>query len=332
MLYTTTRNRRDAYTAQRSLREFRGPDGGQYVPFRAPEFTQADLDAIAEMSFGQCLAEILNRLFHSKYTGWEIDFAIGRDVLRLVPLGRSITVAELWHNPGWSYTHMARTLANMLGQEHCAGWLGIALRIAALFGIYGRLLASGVEQADICVLSGDFSDPISAWYARQWGLPVGNIIICCNENREIWNLLCQGQLRTNAISTSTCIPNADVALPEHLERLICESGGTDEVARYLDVCRRGGVYVPSDRVLDKMRSGISVSVISSDRIAQTIHSVYKTQAYVLGAESALTYAGLMDYRGQTGKLRNTVILADTCPTEDNSISAFAAEIFPQILK
>ena len=39
MLYVTTRNNRDAYTARRALTENRGPDGGFFVPFREPVFT-----------------------------------------------------------------------------------------------------------------------------------------------------------------------------------------------------------------------------------------------------------------------------------------------------
>ena len=48
MLYVTTRNNRDAYTAQRVLRENRGPDGGLYVPFREPVFSREEIDALKE--------------------------------------------------------------------------------------------------------------------------------------------------------------------------------------------------------------------------------------------------------------------------------------------
>ena len=51
MLYVTTRNNRDAYTAQRVLRENRGPDGGLYVPFREPVFSREEIDALKEKSF-----------------------------------------------------------------------------------------------------------------------------------------------------------------------------------------------------------------------------------------------------------------------------------------
>ena len=49
MLYVTTRNNRDAYTAQRVLRENRGPDGGLYVPFREPVFSREEIDELRRM-------------------------------------------------------------------------------------------------------------------------------------------------------------------------------------------------------------------------------------------------------------------------------------------
>ena len=258
MLYLTTRSSRDAYTAQRALRESRGPDGGMYLPFRGPSFAPEDWKKLSAMPFGQRVAEILNRLFQMRLTCWDVDVCIGRNPVNIESLGHRTLVAELWHNPGQSYDYLARELAD---------------------------------------------------YARAWGLPIGNIVCCCNENSGLWELLRHGQLRTDTASVPTILPEADVAVPENLERLVYEAGGTDEVERYLASCRRGGTYAPSETVLAKMNRGLSVSVVSSSRISQTISSVYRTHRYVLSPGSALSYAGLMDYRAKAGQARNALILA-----------------------
>ena len=277
------------------------------------------------------MAEILNRLFGSKLSCWDVDVCIGRNPVPIVPLGHRTLTAELWRNAGQSYDHTARELAEqLLGQpDYPSGWLAIALRIAMLFGIYGQLNAE--EPTDISVISGDFTAPISAYYAKQWGLPIGKIICCCNENSGLWELLCHGQLRTDATSVRTAIPEADVALPEQLERLVFEAGGEAEVARYLASCRRGGTYAPSETVLAKMNRGLSVSVVSSSRIAQTISSVYRTHRYVLSPGSALSYAGLMDYRAKAGQARNALILAEKSPALDAERTAAALNITRQEL-
>lgn len=118
---------------------------------------------------------------------------------------------------------------------------------------------------DISVVCGNFDLPMSAWYARAWGLPIGNIICCCNENGNLWNLIHHGQFRTDMVSTPTGTPEADVTLPAGLERLIYACGGLAEVDIYLDACRRGGMYCPRDSVLSRLGEGLDVSVVSSRR-------------------------------------------------------------------
>ena len=252
-----------------------------YLRFRGPSYSTEERRELAAAPFGRRVAEILNRLFGSKLSCWDVDVCIGRNPVPLVPLGHRTLAAELWRNPGLSYDHMARELAEqLLGQtDYRTGWLAIALRIALLFGIYGQLPTE--EPTDISVIAGDFAAPVSACYAKQWGLPIGKIICCCNENSGLWELLYHGQLRTDATNVRTVIPEADVALPEQLERLVFEAGGEMEVARYLEVCRRGGTYTPSDPALAKLGKDFRVSVVSSSRVGQTISSVYRTHNYVL---------------------------------------------------
>ena len=326
MLYITTRNRRDAFTAQRALREGRGPDGGMYLPFRAPSYCPEDWRELAQKPFGQRVAEILNRLFGVKLSCWDVDVCIGRNPVPMVPLGHRTLAAELWRNPGLSWGHMARELAEQLldVSNYKTGWLAIALRVALLFGIFGQLNTD--EPTDISVISGDFAAPISAYYAKRWGLPVGKIVCCCNENSGLWELLCHGQLRTDATNVHTDIPEADVALPEQLERLVFEAGGEAEVERYLASCRRGGTYAPTDPVLANLGRDFRVSVVSSSRIGQTISSVYRTHNYVLSPAAALAYAGLMDARAKPGLHKTALILAEKSPALDAKFTAASLKI------
>lgn len=317
MLYITTRNNRDAYTAQRVLRENRGPDGGMYLPFRTPKFSQAELDDLAEKPFNQCVAELLNRMFNTRLTGWDVESSVGRYPVRLETLRNRIIMAEFWHTLDGTFERMAKELTDCVrvGAPAPVGdWPRIAVRIAALFGVFGELKRAGVTQSvDISMVSGDFSAPISAWYARQWGLPIGNLVCCCNENNSLWDLICHGQLRTDAVSVPTATRDADIAVPSDLERLVYESGGALEVQRFLDVCRSGGIYCPNDTVLSNMRKGLYVSVVSSHRIETTIPSVYQTHSYLLSPYAALAYAGLLDYRAKTGETRTCLVVAEKSP-------------------
>lgn len=323
MLYVTTRSKLDVYTPQRTLTQNRAPDGGLFVPFHSPVFSEEEIAALKEKTFNQSLAELLNRMFGTKLTGWDLDFIIGRYPVRVQQLRHRILMGECWHNPEWNFDRLLRLVRQKLEantESYAGSWVEIGTRIAVLFGIYGELLRTGVlqsgEKLDISTVSGEFSGPISGWYAKQWGLPIGNIVCCCNENSELWNLICHGQFRTDAVSIQTVTKEADVTLPENLERLIHGCGGETEVERYLECCRRGGMYVPPDWMLHRLRDGIFVSVISSHRLESTIPGVYTTHGYLLSPYTALAYGGLLDYRARTGQLRHGLVLAEKSPVCD----------------
>ncbi len=321
MLYVTTRDNRDPSTAYRVLNGHRSPDGGFYLPFRHPKFSAVEIEALTEKSFGQCVAEILNLLFNCRLSGWDIDFYCGRTPVQLHLLEHKVLIAEAWHTTTGRFDQIAKTVTERIcGESHpVSDWMNIAVRSAVWFGIYGEAKRQGMDTLDISVVSGDFTLPISAWYARHWGLPIGRIVCCCNENNAVWELLCHGQMRTDSISIPTMIPEADIAVPAALERLAYEAGGIPEAANFSDACRRGIPYCPGDSTLSKMRDGFYAVVVSSLRAETTIPGVYRTHGYRMTPETALAYAGLKDYRSKTGQTRPVIVWAENNPAPEETI-------------
>lgn len=321
MLYVTTRSKLDAYTAFRTLEQNRGPDGGLFVPFRLPHLDAAQIEGLRDKSFGQCVAEALNLFFSARIDGWDVDFSIGRNPAKLVPVSHRIIIAETWHNPDWNFGRMVRNLSSTIrGSDDKRGcpsnWAWTAVRIAALFGLCGELERLGAvdlnHPVDLAVPAGDFSAPMSAWYAREMGLPIQNILCACNENSAAWDLLHHGQMRTNAVAVPTSTPEADVGLPSDLERLIFETLGLEETLRYCQACRKGEMYAPGEK-LETLRDGIYAAVIGQARLDSIINSVYRSGTYLLGPYSALAYGGLQDYRAVTGESRTVLLLAEQSP-------------------
>lgn len=333
MLYATTRDPWDSFTVHHVLNENRGPDGGLFLPFQRPNITQEMIDSLADRSFGKNVADILNLLFQTQLTSWDVEFSIGRYPVRMEPLRHRILLAETWHNPQWNYQWTVDRLLELLcaPADMPGSWTRIGIGIAVLFGIYGLLKQKDVDTMDISAVSGDFSVPISAWYAREWGLPIGNIICCCNENNHLWDLICHGQLKTNAVSIPTIIPEADETLPVDLERLIFGCGGSEEVDRYLDACRRGESYCPDEEVYNKIQKGLFVSVVSTQRLEMTIPSVYRTHGYLMSPYTALAYSGLLDYRVKTGETGCAVVIADRKASCDKAVVARALGISEEAL-
>lgn len=323
MLYVTTRSNHETYTAHRALTENRSPDGGFYVPMRMPAFDQEQIASLAKRPFNQCVADVLNLLFGTRLTVFDVDFSIGRQPVRLNALTNRILIGETWHNLDWDYTRIEKILYRKVsGQEtgEPTDWFRIALRIGVLFGFFGKLLrrdlASVKQPVDIAVLSGDFSAPMAAWYARSWGLPIGSIILCCNDNNNPWELVHHGELRTNVVAVPTSTPAGDYALPTDLERFVHGCGGVREVERYLESCRNGKMYVPSEFVLEAMQDRIHASVVGQGRVASAIPNVYRTHDMVMDHYCTLTYSGLLDHRSSTGESGVAMILSEQGPGRD----------------
>ena len=320
MLYVTTRNNQEVYTANKALTESRAPDGGFYVPYRMPEFSREEIERLKHKSFGQSVSEILNLLFGSKLSAWDVDCTVGRSPIRVKPVTHRIIFGELWHNLDWDFRSTVLGLNRMLtdGKEsEPSDWAMIGIRIAVLFGMFGKLmrrdLVSREEPLDIAVLSGDFSGAMAVWYARQWGLPIGNIILCCNDNNNPWELIYHGAIRTGTVAISTITPEGDYVIPKNLERFVAACGGDREVARFVEDCRLGRMYVPSDACMIQMRKDMCASVVGQNRIASAIPNVYRSYGCILEPYTALVYSGLMDYRTKTGEGRNAMVLSDRGP-------------------
>ncbi len=341
MLYITTRSTRDAFTANRSLHENRGPDGGLYVPFRMPLLDQMQLDSISDQGFGQNMAEILNLFFSAKLTGWDMDISIGRNICQTMSMNHRMIIAEVWHNQQWEFEWAIKQISARLKNTDPASdapsdWARLAVRIGTLFGVFSELRRNGSwdgkQPMDVAVAVGDFSAPMAAWYARQMGLAVGNIICACNENSNPWDLLHYGQMRTDSVAVNTATPEGDHVVPPDLERLIHAALGHQEVQRYSEACRMGRQYTLGAAAGETLRLGMFAAVVGGRRMESIISSVYRTSGYLLDPYAALAYGGLQDHRAKTGEVRPTIVLAEKSPSVSAQTVAKAMGMTVQQLK
>lgn len=316
MLYVSTRNRTEVYTAHRALHENYAPDGGMFVPFRLVSYEQDDLIKLKEKSFGETVANILNLFFAVRLSSWDVESCIGRNPVRLVSVGRRTVVGEVWHNPKTDYTYIEENLYSRMSASSrpATDWVKIAIRIAILFSMYGELSKAGVYAFDIALTAGDFSLPMAAWYARKMGLPIGVIVCASYENGNLWDLIHRGELNTGAAIAKTALPRLDTNYANGLERLLFGTLGVCEVARYLQTLESGSIYHLQDTAeLPKLNNKLYACVVGARRVDSVISSVYQTNDYIMEPLAALSYGGLQDYRAKTGENRMTLLLAENSP-------------------
>lgn len=321
MLYVTTRNSSDMFTAFRALSESRGPDGGFYIPYKLTPFSREEVVSLAQFSSNQRIARILERFLGIRLSETFLDLHIGRYPVQLSTMGYRIGVGEIWHNCDSHFSRLVEDIGSMLQlkEKRHTPLLELVVRVATLFALYGEILHGGhldtEDPFDVSVVSGNFFGPLSAWYARELGLPVENIICCCNENNGLWNLIYHGELRTDTVCVNTIVPEADVTVPDGLECLIRTCCGSQEVQHYLESIRAGRMYCP-DNYFESLRKGFHVSVISDAAILRAIPNVFSTSGTVLAPSGALAYSGLLDYRSRTGESRFGLVITERGPQTD----------------
>lgn len=320
MLYITTRNHNDFSTSFKTLVSDCGADGGRYVPFRLPAFTPEELICLKKKTFNQVVSEILNMFFSCRLDSLELDFAIGRNPMRLVTMNHRIVIAELWHNPRAAFSYIVESINKKITRsdevkEAPADWVQIAARIAVIFGIYSQMLRDDILQSGQCidfsVYNDDFTTPIAVWYCKKMGLPVNMIICTSEEESNIWDFIHRGVFASAA---------ANEGLLLGLERLVHGTLGDIEVEKFVIANQKGKVYSVDEEQLSNFNDGLFCAVAGKNRAGSTINSLFRTNSYIVDPCTALCYGGLQDYRARTGGSGLTVLLAERTPLD------FKAEI------
>lgn len=317
MLYKTTRGRYDVVTAYKAIHTDCYTDGGLFLPFRMPQWNIVDLMSL--QSEAQVIARILNTFFGCRLSDSDVTAVIGKDPFLPGNAGRQVMVAELWRFGHRNFTGTIQELSEKISgsREPYSNWMKIAVQISFLFGFYTAIsrqgTIKGLQKLDIAVATEDLSMAMAAWYAREMGLPVGNIICGCNANGGFWDLLNRGEFATGERRIRTTTPDADVPLPPDLERLICGVLGYEENSRYLHHCDRSSLYVLQEEQTELLNEKMFAAVISDSRLETIVPAVYRTCGYILDPYGALAFGGLQDFRAISGEENLTLLLAQRSP-------------------
>lgn len=307
MLYVSTRNKVDAFTAYRALRNDAAPDGGIFMPMNLPVLKDVQLAELEQMNFGQTVAYIVNMFFGSKISGWDVDFAIGRQAVVLNEIGHKVCVSENWHNPAGEFNYFVRRLYTLVCGEKFPKqkpnfWFFTTAYIALLFGTYGRLCRTDVYEFDIAVQTLDLQQLLAIRCAQKMGLPVIKIILGSLDGDGLWEFVSYGDY-----------PTARKDLPAGLEALLWLNFGVQEVRKYLQTTQKRGIYKLNPMDLETLRQGVFVAVVGDARANDVAVGARRSTGYAMESGTARAFGALQDYRAKCGENRNTLLLADTMP-------------------
>jgi threonine synthase len=152
------------------------------------------------------------------------------------------------------------------------------------FYAYSKL-ASGNEDINFSVPSGNFGNLMGGLLALKMGLPVKKFIISTNENNEVPEFLRNGIYKVIDPSIN-CISSAmNVGHPSNLARVVALYGGMMD--------QSGTIIKNPD--LDKMRNDLYGVSVTDDDTRKTIKEVFRKFKILLEPHGAVAWKGINDY-------------------------------------
>lgn len=309
MLYLSTRNKADSFTAHKVLHSAAAPDGGMFMPMRLPVQGDIALASFERMNFGETTAAILNLFFGTQLTGWDVDFAVGRQALDLVSAGYKVSMAESWHNPSGSHAYLVQRLYELvIGEKYTVQkpnlWFRTVVNIAVLFGTYGKYCRQDIYEFDIAVETGDLQQLLAIRYAQKMGLPIRKIILGCLDGDGLWEFISYGAYQTNRKDRMV-----------GFEALLwLEFGYSDVDIYHCDVMNKH-TYRLKELKLDRFRKDLFATVVGDNRVKNVIDSALRTNNYRMESSTARAFGALQDYRATTGENKNTLLFSLNAPVK-----------------
>ena len=167
MLYISTRNSLDTYTAYRALHEAYAPDGGFFVPFRLPVFSSGELQELKSSASGEIICRILNLFFGVHLTLSDIEPILEGTTFQLNTFQQNHSFLETWDTSDGFFDGIVNKLYTAkTGKDNLPfGWAYVAIEIAILFGVYS-VVTKEARSFDLALSVGDFQSVSAAVYAK----------------------------------------------------------------------------------------------------------------------------------------------------------------------
>ena len=316
MLYRSTRNKLDSFTAYRALRTDRSQDGGYILPLRIPCFDEAQIEQMKSSDFLQIVADVLNVFFGTNYTAWDMESTIGKTPLRAVECGQKIILTKCWKNPAGKLEYFIQALfGRVCGDKGLKPtyWARIAVRISLIAATVLQHFNKEDAPVDIAVNAGDFEQAFASFYGRKMGLPIRKILIACNENSNVWDFVYRGTMHCGASLQKTAYSAQDKVIPELFEAYLFTAYGYDETKRFLEQASNKQAYQLPEETDVPANDNLFVSVVGQERIPSVISGFQSNHGITVNPYTAFSLSVLQDYRAKAGESNLTIIFEEETP-------------------
>ena len=191
-------------------------------------------------------------------------------------------------------------------------------QIVYYFHAYSQLMEDGSLEAgdtmNVVVPTGNFGNILAAYYAKQMGLPIGNLICASNNNKVLYDFLKEGSYDRNRDFHITMSPSMDILISSNLERLLyfISNDDPDEITDLMEELQIKGKYQINDEMQENLWD--FYGGYSDDAETQkVIKEVYESTGYLMDTHTAVAYGVYDKYKKETKDTAATVIVSTASP-------------------
>lgn len=214
----------------------------------------------------------------------------------------------------------AKELAGMKVQLSSANSINIGRLVPqVVYYVYAcvKLFSEGELSADeklnVVVPTGNFGNILAAFYAKNMGAPIGELICASNENKVLYDFFKTGAYDRNREFVLTNSPSMDILISSNLERLIYRlAGSAEKNASLMHSLTKEGRYSITEEMREQLKDFYG-NYATEEETAARIRELYENTGYVIDTHTAVASAVYEKYKADTQDNAKTLIASTASP-------------------
>ncbi|MBI3342106.1 threonine synthase [Candidatus Curtissbacteria bacterium] len=201
----------------------------------------------------------------------------------------------------------------VLSSANSINWGRIVPQIAYHVSAYVDLLEKGViepgDKIDIAVPTGNFGNILSAFYAKQMGVPINKLVCASNENNVLTAFLQTGiyDIRERSMK-QTPSPSMDILVSSNVERLLYEiTRDPVRVYRWMEELKTNKVFKVDEDVLKRLHEDFYAGWVENDECLQNIKDLFERKNYLMDTHTSVAHRVAQEYQEQNPSNRPLII-------------------------
>ena len=170
------------------------------------------------------------------------------------------------------------------------------------------------QSVNVCVPTGNFGNILAAYYAREMGLPINQLICASNSNNVLTDFLREGVYDRNRQFYNTMSPSMDILISSNLERLLLAlTQDPAEVREYMTQLAETGRYKVSGRIQDRLQKRFKGYFCDDRETQRVIRTMFERHGYLIDTHTAVAFSALEQYRRETGDDTPAIVASTASP-------------------